>query len=103
MLIVPDILANTDGVVVSFFEWVQSRARFYWELEEVEKRLEIYMRRAMELVLPKAKAYDSPLRGAAFIVAVDRVASAITKRRIFPWRVPWENVRSHCIIIQCPA
>jgi len=71
-------------VVVSYFEWVQSRAQFYWELEEVEKRLEIYMRRAMELVLAKAKAYDSPLREAAFIVAVERVASAITKRGIFP-------------------
>ncbi|MDP9274959.1 MAG: hypothetical protein M3O99_05115 [Chloroflexota bacterium] len=47
-------------------------------------RLEIYMRRAMELVLAKAKAYDSPLREAAFIVAVERVASAITKRGIFP-------------------
>lgn len=84
MLVVPDILANAGGVVVSYFEWVQSRAQFYWELEEVEQRLEIYMRRAMELVLAKAKAYDRPLREAAFIVAVDRVASAITKRGIFP-------------------
>ena len=82
--IVPDILANAGGVVVSYFEWVQSRAQFYWELSEVEQRLEIYMRRAMELVLHSAQAYDCSLREAAFIVAVQRVASAIEKRGFFP-------------------
>jgi glutamate dehydrogenase (NAD(P)+) len=82
--IVPDILANAGGVVVSYFEWVQSRAQFYWELDEVERRLEIYMRRAMDLVLSTAKTYDCSLREAAFIVAVRRVASAIEKRGIFP-------------------
>ena len=82
--IVPDILANAGGVVVSYFEWVQSRAQFYWELYEVERRLEIYMRRAMELVLSTAKTYDCTLREAAFIVAVQRVASAIETRGIFP-------------------
>lgn len=82
--VVPDILANAGGVVVSYFEWVQSRAQFYWELEEVERRLEIYMRRAIELVLSTAKNYDCSLREAAFIVAVQRVASAIEKRGIFP-------------------
>ena len=69
---------------MSYFEWVQSRAQFYWELDEVERRLEIYMRRAMELVLAKSKAYECPPREAAFIVAVERVAGAITKRGIFP-------------------
>jgi glutamate dehydrogenase (NAD(P)+) len=82
--IMPDILANAGGVVVSYFEWVQSRAQFYWELDEVEKRLEIYMRRASDLVLAKTKAYDCTPREAAFIVAVERVASAIEKRGIFP-------------------
>src|SRR6266567_6714884 len=82
--IVPDILANAGGVVVSYFEWVQSRAQFYWELDEVERRLEIYMRRAMESVLAKTKVYDCTPREAAFIVAVERVASAIEKRGIFP-------------------
>jgi glutamate dehydrogenase (NAD(P)+) len=82
--IMPDILANAGGVVVSYFEWVQSRAQFYWELDEVEKRLEIYMRRASDLVLAKTKVYDCTPREAAFIVAVERVASAIEKRGIFP-------------------
>jgi glutamate dehydrogenase (NAD(P)+) len=84
VVIVPDILANAGGVVVSYFEWVQSRAQFYWELDEVERRLEIYMRRAMESVLAKAKLYDSTYREAAFIVAVERVARAIEQRGIFP-------------------
>ena len=82
--IVPDILANAGGVVVSYFEWVQSRAGFYWELEEVERRLEIYMRRAMDLVLSTSKTYDCTAREAAFIVAVQRVSGAIEKRGIFP-------------------
>jgi len=82
--VVPDILANAGGVVVSYFEWVQSRAQFYWELDEVERRLEIYMRRAMESVLAKAKTYDSTYREAAFILAVERVARAIEQRGIFP-------------------
>jgi glutamate dehydrogenase (NAD(P)+) len=82
--IVPDILANAGGVVVSYFEWVQSRAGFYWELEEVERRLEIYMRRAMDLVLSTATTYDCTAREAAFIVAVQRVSRAIEKRGIFP-------------------
>ncbi|HEV2249736.1 MAG TPA: Glu/Leu/Phe/Val dehydrogenase [Candidatus Limnocylindria bacterium] len=82
--IVPDILANAGGVVVSYFEWVQSRAQFYWELDEVERRLEIYMRRAMESVLARAKTYDVSYREAAFIVAVERVARAIEQRGIFP-------------------
>ena len=82
--IVPDILANAGGVVVSYFEWVQSRAGFYWELEEVERRLEIYMRRAMDLVLSTSKTYDVTPREAAFIVGVQRVAQAIEKRGIFP-------------------
>ncbi len=82
--IVLDILANAGGVVVSYFEWVQSRAQFYWELDEVERRLEIYMRRAMESVLAKAKAYDSSYREAAFILAVEWVAKAIEQRGIFP-------------------
>ena len=82
--IVPDILANAGGVVVSYFEWVQSRAQFYWELDEVERRLAIWMRRAMESVLVTAKAYDATYREAAFIVAVERVAKAIEQRGIFP-------------------
>jgi glutamate dehydrogenase (NAD(P)+) len=82
--VVPDILANAGGVVVSYFEWVQSRAQFYWELDEVERRLEIYMRRAMESVLARAKTYDSTYREAAFILAVERVARAIEQRGIFP-------------------
>lgn len=82
--IVLDILANAGGGVVSYFEWVQSRAQFYWELDEVERRLEIYMRRAMESVLAKSKAHDTGYREAAFILAVERVAKAIEQRGIFP-------------------
>ena len=59
-------------------------AGFYWELDEVERRLEIYKRRAIDLVLSTAKTYNSTPRQAAFIVSVERVADAIEKRGIFP-------------------
>jgi glutamate dehydrogenase (NAD(P)+) len=80
VFIVPDILANSAGVTTSYFEWVQDRHGYFWEEEEVNKRLESKMCEAFEDVLKTAQRYKTDLRTGAYIVAINRVAT-VTKMR----------------------
>ena len=82
--IVPDILANSGGVVVSYFEWVQDLQNFFWEENEVNGRLTRIMRASYAAVETMAKAHKTDLRTAALIIGVKRVADATTRRGIFP-------------------
>ncbi len=84
VFIVPDILANSGGVVVSYFEWVQDLQNFFWEENEVNGRLTKIMRRSYEAVDAMAKAHKTDLRTAALIIGVKRVADATIRRGIFP-------------------
>jgi glutamate dehydrogenase (NAD(P)+) len=84
VLVVPDILANAGGVVVSYFEWVQDLQSFFWEEEEVNQKLEKAMRRSYHHVAQTAEQNKVNLRMGAYIIGVKRVAEATTIRGIYP-------------------
>ncbi len=81
---IPDILANAGGVTVSYFEWVQGLQFYHWTLDEVEARLYNIMRDSFEAVWRVSQDHKISLRGAAFMVAVSRVAETMLTRGLFP-------------------
>jgi glutamate dehydrogenase (NAD(P)+) len=80
VFVIPDILANAGGVTTSYFEWVQDRYGYFWELEEVNTRLEKKMREAFEDVLNTSLKFKVDMRTAAYMVAISRVGT-VTKLR----------------------
>ncbi|MEO7157540.1 MAG: Glu/Leu/Phe/Val dehydrogenase [Vicinamibacterales bacterium] len=83
VFVVPDILANAGGVTVSYFEWVQDRHGYFWEEHEVNYRLEAKMCQAFEVVLATAQKYNVDMRVAAYIVAINRVATVTRLRGMY--------------------
>lgn len=82
--IIPDILANAGGVVVSHLEWVQALSGLYWEEEQVNAELERKMVKAFNEVWEKATNRKVSLRCAAYLVAIERIAEIYRYRGIFP-------------------
>lgn len=80
IMAVPDILANAGGVTVSYFEWVQNRLGYKWTADRVNRRSDRIMKDAFEHVYQASVKYNVPMRIAAYIVAIDKVAKTYSFR-----------------------
>ena len=83
IFVVPDILANAGGVTVSYFEWVQDRMGYFWSEEEVNEKLERIMVRSFHDVVDMAERFEVSNRIAAYMLAIDRVATTTRLRGIY--------------------
>ena len=84
VLVLPDVLANAGGVVVSYFEWVQGLQEYFWKESEVNAKLNDIITRAFAETWRAHEERSLPMRQAAYALAVGRVAEATTTRGLYP-------------------
>jgi glutamate dehydrogenase (NAD(P)+) len=84
VLVLPDVLANAGGVVVSYFEWVQGLQEYFWKESEVNAKLNDIVTRAFAETWAKQEELNVPMRQAAYAIAVGRVAEATITRGLYP-------------------
>ncbi len=82
--VVPDVIANAGGVIVSYFEWVQDFSSFFWSEDEINLRLEAIQIGAFREIQQRAAALSVPLRTAAYVIACQRVLQAREERGLYP-------------------
>lgn len=82
--VVPDVICNAGGVTVSYFEWVQDMASYFWSEDEINERLDKLMIQAIEDVWNTSEEKSCSLRTAAYILACERILKARKERGIFP-------------------
>jgi glutamate dehydrogenase (NAD(P)+) len=84
VLVLPDVLANAGGVVVSYFEWVQGLQEYFWKEDEVNQKLNDIVLKAFEATWHVYESRGTSMRMAAYGLAVQRVAEATTTRGLYP-------------------
>jgi glutamate dehydrogenase/leucine dehydrogenase len=84
VFVIPDILCNAGGVTVSYFEWVQDEQHLFWDAQDVYSRLERVMKTSFADVLKIHRDHKVPMRIAANMLGIGRVAEAVRLRGVYP-------------------
>jgi glutamate dehydrogenase (NAD(P)+) len=84
VFIIPDILANSGGVIVSYFEWVQDVQRYFWKATDIQERLQDILSSAFHRTLQFSVSKNTSMRMAALMSGIDKVAQAHLHRGLYP-------------------